>query len=243
MVLETHAGAGLYDVRGQMARRSGEAQKGAGRLLEARDPPVWLERLRARICALNPAGGLGLYPGSPLLAAERLRPLDHMRLFELRAEDAAALRATLAARAPAAAPRIEVRTADGYAGALEGRGLAFSALCLVDPPFETGRDVEEICRFVERRRLAFPGSPVAIWAPLKDLESYDALLRGLERLAPPDLVSAEARLRPLADPLRMNGCGLILLDAALPLAPLEEVCRWIVDACGDAGGRALVRRL
>jgi 23S rRNA (adenine2030-N6)-methyltransferase len=166
-----------------------------------------------------------------------------MRLFELRTEDAAALRAMLAARAPAAASRIEVRAADGYAGALEGRGLAASSLCLVDPPFETGRDVEDIRRFVERRRLAFPGSPLAIWAPLKDLESYDALLRGLEGLAPSDLVSAEARLRPLTDPLRMNGCGLVLLDAALPLEPLEEVCGWIVDSCGDVGGRALVRRL
>ncbi len=172
-----------------------------------------------------------------------------MLLYELRPDDAASLLSALRTLYPGRAPRITVRTQDGYGHPFGVGKDPPSGVCLVDPPFETGQDAQAIFAFAKRFVAAFPNSPLAIWAPLKDLETYDYLLRGLEVLgaaAGADLVSAEVRLRPLWDPMRMNGCGVMLMNAALspePGEPLELVCRWIAKACGDVGGRAVVRRI
>ena len=70
-VIDTHAGAGRYDLRSAQATRGGEWQEGIGRLL-GRPPPDALQTLPAPYLAvvqtLNPADRLRVYPGSPLLA-------------------------------------------------------------------------------------------------------------------------------------------------------------------------------
>jgi 23S rRNA (adenine2030-N6)-methyltransferase len=81
------------------------------------------------------------------------------------------------------------------------------------------------------------------WAPLKDLETFDALLRGLEALQPAFLLAAEARLRPLRDPLRMNGSAMVFIGAPDLEAEAKTVCEWVVGACGEAGGKAKVEKL
>src|SRR5262245_6206120 len=66
-VIDTHAGAGLYDLAGPEANRSPEWRAGIARLLAA---PI-AEPVRALlapyldiIADLNPAGGVNAYPGS-----------------------------------------------------------------------------------------------------------------------------------------------------------------------------------
>ena len=64
----------------------------------------------------------------------------------------------------------------------------------------------------------------------------------MRRLAPagPALV-AEARLRPLTNPMKMNGCALVVVNPPPALeAAAREVCGWVVEALGDAGGKAEV---
>jgi 23S rRNA (adenine2030-N6)-methyltransferase len=55
-VIDTHAGAGAYDLGGDMARRSGEAAAGIGRLLAAGDAPAVFAPLVAAVKALNGDG-------------------------------------------------------------------------------------------------------------------------------------------------------------------------------------------
>ena len=87
-VLDTHAGAGLYDLSGD-AVRSREAEAGVARLIAAADRPPLIEALAAEVSALNPDGGVRFYPGSPVLMARSLRPGDRYVGFELRDEVAA----------------------------------------------------------------------------------------------------------------------------------------------------------
>src|ERR1041384_2002531 len=95
-VLETHAGAGLYDLFGA-AGRTQEWREGIGRLLEA--PPTaeagkLLEPYLAAVRAENPAG-LQRYPGSPRLARALCRKQDRLALCELHPEEYAALKGAL----------------------------------------------------------------------------------------------------------------------------------------------------
>jgi 23S rRNA (adenine2030-N6)-methyltransferase len=83
-VLDTHAGAGAYDLSAGPAERTGEWRGGIGRLLD--DPPQALARYVGLVRQL------GLYPGSPALIRALLRPGDRLVCCELHTDDAAALR-------------------------------------------------------------------------------------------------------------------------------------------------------
>jgi len=236
-LVETHAGAGLYDLNGELARRTREAEAGVGRLMTAGALPAALERLRQAVRRENPRGGLRLYPGSPLVALSALGPGDRYTGCELRPDDAATLATLLGERRAGAAA--ETVQADGYAAL--GKMLTGADLVLIDPPFERGDDYD---RTVEAVRVCLSrGAGVAVWAPIKDLETLDALVRRVEDLSPRGLVLAEVRLRPLTNPMALNGSALLLVDMPEVAAEVETVCAWVADHCGEAGARGQVSRL
>ncbi len=78
-VLDTHAGAGRYDLSGA-AERTGEWRAGIARLLH--EPPAPLADYVAVVEAA------GLYPGSPAIARALLRPARPLACCELHPEDA-----------------------------------------------------------------------------------------------------------------------------------------------------------
>jgi 23S rRNA (adenine2030-N6)-methyltransferase len=87
-----------------------------------------------------------------------------------------------------------------------------------------------------------PAARVLIWLPLKDLETFDAFLRDLEDAAQAPLTVAETRMRPLSDPMKMNGCALVLAgEPGGVAAVMEETGRWTAETL-DEGGRARVWR-
>lgn len=231
-VLDTHAGAGLYDLSGDAAR-SKEAEAGVARLMTDADLPPLMQALADRVAALNPDGGARFYPGSPVLIADALGSEGRYVGYELNPPVLALLDQALAER-----PNAGVREGDGYTLAKAEAARAKAPLILIDPPFEKPDDYirsAEAALAVVRRD---PAATVAIWTPLKDLETFDGFIRRLQTKAGPTLV-AEARLRPLTNPMKMNGCALVIVnpppgagDAA------RQVCGWVAERLGDAGGRA-----
>jgi 23S rRNA (adenine2030-N6)-methyltransferase len=239
-VIDTHAGAGVYDLDADMAQRSGEAQAGVGRLMTDPDAPQAFAALKAAIGRANPNGRLRFYPGSPRLTAETLRPRDRLTAFELRPDDAAALRLALDPHRA----RVEIVQGDGFEGAPARAPAKGAVLVLIDPPFERGDDYARIPVAAERILARNPAATIMVWAPLKDLETFDRLLRGLETLGATETLVAEARLRPLSDPMRLNGCALIVTHPTPGLeADLRAACDWVIGAQGEAGGEARLWRL
>ena len=228
-VIDTHGGAGVYDLEGEMALKSGEAAVGIGRLMGDAGAPAGLGLLKQAVAAFNPAS-LRRYPGSPVLAAGTLRKDDRLVACELRPDDHDALRRALAPHPNARAVR-----GDGYAQ-LRDQTPGGRLLVLIDPPFERPDDYEQATMVTGEVLRKNPSATVCIWLPLKDLETFDAFLRDLE--APGALV-AEVRLRPLFDPMKMNGCALVVANAPPGLEdPLREACDWVVTTLGEPGGEA-----
>lgn len=236
-LFETHAGAGLYDLYGELSVRGGEAEAGIMRLARADAAPGSLTALRDMVRAENGGRELGLYPGSPLIAARLLGRGEHYTGCELRDDDGAALQALLKRRSAGADLRVLV--SDGYA-ALPGAAKR-GDLVLIDPPYERDDDYDRAAHAV--RTCVRAGAGIAVWTPIKDLETLDAFVRRLERLEPRSLLVAEVRLRPLTNPLKMNGCAMVLVDAPDVSAEAEAVCRWVAEHCGEAGARGEVRRV
>jgi 23S rRNA (adenine2030-N6)-methyltransferase len=135
LYLETHAGAGRYDLSGADTHHGSEARHGVGQLLNAA-PPLQSEELRCYLEAIAAArtafGNPQLYPGSPWLAAYRLRAQDRALFCEVLPSECRALE-----RALGGFRRTRVECADGYQqlpSVLPPRERR--CLLLIDPPYE-----------------------------------------------------------------------------------------------------------
>jgi 23S rRNA (adenine2030-N6)-methyltransferase len=237
-LVDTHAGAGLYDLADAPAQRSGEAAAGIQRLFDAGEcGDTQLAALLQMVRTLNPAG-LRYYPGSPLLAAMALQAGDRLTACELRAEEAERLAANMKLHAPLQGPEVLVRAVDGfsYAAAL-APDPARSTLVLIDPPYERGDDHDRVYDTVLRMLGRDPDVVVAIWLPIKDLETLDFLFRRLETIPGLRGYAAQLRLRPLINPMRMNGCAMIVLGADETRDAAQRTTGQLVELCSDEPGR------
>jgi 23S rRNA (adenine2030-N6)-methyltransferase len=234
-VLDTHAGAGLYDLTGDAAR-SREAEAGVARLMTAGDRPPLIEVLAAEVAALNPGGGARFYPGSPVLIARGLRAGDRYAGFELRDDVAALLDESLSGFGNAVGS-----VGDGYALAVAAARAERAPLVLIDPPYERPDDYHRAADTAAAIVRADPAAVVAIWTPLKDMETFDGFLRRLAAGAKAPILAAEARLRPLTNPMTMNGCAMVVVNPpAGTEAAASEICGWVAGTLGGAGARAEV---
>ena len=169
-VLDTHAGAGLYDLHGDAARRTGEAVLGVAKLMTAKPVPGGLEPLLTAVRRVNAPGKLRYYPGSPLLIAGALRPTDRYLGCELHPDDVRALEASLSGVSHA-----RVMASDGWRLVDEHlSGPPIQSLVLVDPPYEMPDDLARAVRLIGQCVRRDPSIVVAVWLPIKDLASFDA---------------------------------------------------------------------
>ena len=149
------------------------------------------------------------YPGSPWLALHALRPGDRALLCELQSDEAAALRANLAHER-----RAHVHQRDGYEAlpALlppsEKRGLA-----LIDPPFEAQEaEFKLIQRALAQVLPRWPQGVYAVWYPIKLARTREPFWRWLHGCGAKQVLAAELAVRAENSPLRLNGCGVVLLN-------------------------------
>lgn len=236
-VLDTHAGAGLYDLSGD-AVRSKEAEAGVARLMTADNRPPLIEALAKEVAAFNPKGGVRFYPGSPLLIARALNYGSHYRGFELNPPVKALLDEALKDY-----PKASGFEGDGYDLTRLAATKLQAPLVLIDPPFERGddyiRSAETAATIVKRD----PKAIVAIWTPLKDMETFDGFIRRLEEARAPRVLVAEARLRPLNNPMKMNGCTMTVVNAPSGTdAAAAEICGWVAETLGEDKARAEIWR-
>ena len=239
-VLDTHAGAGGYDLSGSQARRTGEAETGIVRLaaLPRGGMPAAVARYLAAVTAYDrkfgpAAGQLRRYPGSPRLVRAALRPGDRFIACELHPEEALLLK-----REFAGDRAVDVRQADGYKALkallppIERRGLV-----LIDPPFEVPDEYEHLLRALRQGVRRFATGCYAIWYPIKD-EAARAFAADLAAFKP---LVLELRLDGVA-PGKLAACGLAVINppwrfeeamrGALPwiAAQLGPGVSWAVDA-------------
>lgn len=233
-VVDTHAGAGLYDLTDVEFARSKEAEAGIKALLGG-EVPDSLKHLADYVRIRNAKAGftdrVGLYPGSPVLITEHLTGTDSYVGCELREDDFERLTQAIGARG-------KVKTRDGYDWAV--REAADGAnLFLIDPPFERFDDYIRITETLSEVQALSPLARALVWLPLKDLETFDSFLRGLERAGVEGLEVAEIRLHSLDNPLRMNGCVLVAMNAPDGFGEiLSAIARDVVAVFGDKGGKA-----
>jgi 23S rRNA (adenine2030-N6)-methyltransferase len=238
-VIDTHAGIGMYDLTSEAAEKTGEWKGGIGRLMgsEAAPLPAAVASLLApylgAVRACNPDGGLRRYPGSPCLALALMRAHDRLVANELHPEDAATLARTLASDR-----RAKVLALDGWLALKaqlppkERRGII-----LVDPPFEEAGELERIGRGLQNARRRFSGGVYLLWYPIKDPRLTTRFLRSIAAVVPAETLAVELLIRAPADVDRLNGSGLVILNAPFTLeSDLAVLMPVLAERLADGGG-------
>jgi 23S rRNA (adenine2030-N6)-methyltransferase len=232
-IIDTHAGAGLYDLTGAEANRSGEWHEGIGRLMGTplADPVAGLLAPYLEVVgALNERGRLAVYPGSPALARAWLRPQDRLVACELEPKAATALAGHLRGDSRIKTIEIDGWTAlSAYVPPPERRGLV-----LVDPPFEEDGDFHRLSHGLAEAHRKWATGIYALWYPIKDRGEPNALAKRLRRSGIAKLLRAELNVGPLSDPTRLNACGLILVN---PPWTLENELSVLLPALAGTLGR------
>lgn len=223
LYVDTHAGAGLYDLAGPWSQKNREFDNGIGRLLECGRLPGEVEHYVGLVRSLNAGGLLRRYPGSPWLAAECLRAQDRARLFELHPADFEALQSLFRGDR-----RVKVEREDGFRALPPLLPPAQRrALVLIDPPYEVKQDYAAVTSALQAAWRRFPAAVYLLWYPVVRRDSIDRLERDLRNSGMRDVLLAELDVAP-ASRGGLHASGLILVNAPWTLKPrLELLLQWL----------------
>ncbi len=213
-VLDSHAGAGAYDLRAGEAAKTGEWERGVGRLEGLSGAPA---ALAAYLDAVRGDLAQGRYPGSPALIARGLRAQDRLVAAELHGETFTALKTALRPWRNAYAMRM-----DGYECARanlppsERRGLV-----LIDPPYEERDEFATLARQMHEWKKRWATGVYIVWYPIKAQSPVATLHEAARALGLPRTWCVEALVNPRTHARLFNGCGLVVFNA--PFTVPEEV--------------------
>ncbi|MDO4696961.1 MAG: 23S rRNA (adenine(2030)-N(6))-methyltransferase RlmJ [Neisseria sp.] len=235
--IDTHSGAGVYDLSGGEAQKVGEYRDGIGRIQAADGLPPLLADFAAHVRASLPSENL--YCGSPLLAESLLREGDKMRLFELHPADFRHLKNNFAEAEKRR--RAIVKQENGWQGltALLPPPTR-RAVVLIDPPYEEKQDYTRAVQSLKEALKRFAQGCYLLWYPCLSREESRKLPEQLKKLSPDAYLHAELHVRaPRADGFGMHGSGMFVINPPYLLAQqLEQTLPFLTQCLAqDAGAR------
>jgi 23S rRNA (adenine2030-N6)-methyltransferase len=215
-VIDTHAGAGIYDLTSDEARRGGEWLTGIARVMQARFSETTLPLLKPYldiVRAFNPNRDLQAYPGSPLMARALLRPQDRITACEV--EPKARRQLIDALRRDTQARVVDL---DGWLALPafvppnERRGLV-----VVDPPYEAKDEFERIADGFAQAFAKWPTGSYLLWYPVKSRRATDNLARHVADVAGAGRPAAkclrlEFSVAPQAEGRALISAGLLVVN-------------------------------
>jgi len=231
--LDTHAGIGLYDLRGDQATRTGEFLEGIARLWQADDLPALTADYMGLVRDMNPDGELRYYPGSPEVARRLTRPQDRIQLNEKHPEDGALLKDNMRWDR-----RVAVHLGEGWH---VPRALLpvpeKRAVMLIDPPFEQLDEMQRCAKALKEAVSRMRQTVAAIWYPVKDQRALKRFYQDLAGSGAPKLLRVELLVHPLNTPDSLNGSGLAIANPPWGLEEeLRELLPWLAVKLGQTQG-------
>jgi len=239
-VVDSHAGAGLYDLASDEARRGGEWLTGIARILQARFSEHALPLLKPYldiVRAFNPDRELTTYPGSPLIARALLRPQDRLTACEV--EPKARKQLIDALRRDTQARVVDL---DGWLALpafvppKERRGLI-----LIDPPYEDKDEFERLSEAFAEAFAKWPTGSYLLWYPVKSRRVTDNLARHVAAAAsaskpPGKVLRVEFSVAPQTAGGTLASAGLLIVNPPWTLSgELKAILPELEKPLGQGG--------
>jgi 23S rRNA (adenine2030-N6)-methyltransferase len=239
-VIDTHAGAGVYDLASDEARRGGEWLTGIARIMQARFSETTAPLLKPYldiVRAFNPQAQLKAYPGSPLIARALLRPQDRMTACEV--EPKARKRLIEALRRDTQARVVDLdgwMALPAFVPPKERRGLV-----LIDPSFEQKNEFERLAAGFAEAFAKWPTGSYLLWYPVKSRRATDALARDVAVAvgagpSPGKCLRLEFSVAPQQAGAALASAGLLMVNPPYTLAgELKAILPELEKPLGQGG--------
>ena len=245
MVIDTHAGAGVYALDGDYASKNAEYETGIAKLWDRKDLPAMVKEYVDLVRSLNPSGKMRYYPGSPYCAEKTMREQDRLRLFEMHPSEVKVLEdnfrkleahaAAQGQRPASRGKRVMVYRGDGFQGlkALlpppSRRGLV-----LIDPPYEDKRDYTHVAQVLADALTRFPTGTYAVWYPVLHRNESRQLPERLKRLGAKSWLNVTLAIHgPAPDGFGLHNSGMFILNPPWTMeAQLKEVMPYLIEVLG-----------
>lgn len=253
MVIDTHAGAGVYALDGNYATKNAEYETGIAPLWDRTDLPEAVADYVRLVKQLNPSGKMRYYPGSPYCANEVMRDHDRLRLFELHPTEGKVLEdnfrkleahaAEQGKRPAARGRRVMIQRGDGFDGL---KALlpppSRRALVLIDPPYEDKRDYQRVKETLQDALIRFPTGTYAVWYPVLQRIESKLFSDRLKRLGAKSWLNVTLSISsPSPDGFGLHTSGMFLLNPPWTMAAtLNDVMPYLVGVLGRDGGAGYV---
>ena len=245
--VDTHGGAGKYDLSTSEAQKSGEFLNGIHRLVKLddsikRNAPEGVKQYLKIVEDMRAGSGKGAYPGSPWFALEGMRETDKATIFEMQRDVFQQLYYNIRDK------RAGLHERDAYEGLLgvippkEKRGLV-----MIDPPYELERkDFPQLVELLVAAYKKWPTGVFAVWYPIKDRAMIDRFEKKMMKTGIRRQLVCEVCVWPDDTPVGLNGCGLLVINPPWKFSEdADEALQWLFPHLrrSENGGHAAVRWL
>ncbi|KAB0622689.1 23S rRNA (adenine(2030)-N(6))-methyltransferase RlmJ [Acinetobacter gandensis] len=245
--VDTHGGAGKYDLSTSEAQKSGEFLNGIHRLVKLddsikRNAPEGVQQYLKVVEKMRENFGKGAYPGSPWFALEGMRDIDKATIFEMQRDVFQQLRHNIFDK------RAGLHERDAYEGLLgvippkEKRGLV-----MIDPPYEIERkDFPQLVELLVAAYKKWPTGVFAVWYPIKDRAMIERFEKKMYKTGIRRQLVCEICVWPDDTPVGLNGCGLLVINPPWKFSEdADEALQWLFPhlRMNENGGHAAVRWL
>ncbi len=235
-VIDTHAGAGRYDLLGPEASKTGEWRDGIGRIFAAHFPPAVTEIIEPylnAVRAVNTTDELKVYPGSSLIARMIMRPEDVLVANELNAEEYGRLKRAFGRTKNTTILNIDARHAvKSLLPPKERRGVI-----LIDPPFEAKSEFDDLAVAVKEAMARFSAGVYLVWYPLKDEVAAGRFVAEVTRDFSLEFLDVRFSVCAPFPGLGLTAAGLLVLNPPYLLRnELETLLPYFKDVLSEGTG-------
>lgn len=220
-VIDTHAGAGRYDLDSEDAKKTGEAAGGIRKLLANLPQGAALDLLQPYLRAVKEYAPA--YPGSPLIVQAVARDNDAMVFCELHPEEFAALEISVGRDRRAKTMALDGWTAlKSLLPPKERRGVV-----LIDPPYEDPSEFKRIAEGIEAAMQRFATGAYLVWYPVKNRHDTDAAIRRIIRAGGKPSLKLEFEIDKPQSEGPLVATGILVIN---PPWRLKEECEQLLPA-------------
>lgn len=233
LYVDTHSGAGLYDLHSDWASKTSEYKTGISHLWQATDLPPELQLYIDMINQLNPEGELKVYPGSPWIAYQSLRPYDKARLFELHPNEYTCLNENFVRQR-----NIKMDQSDGFQ-ALNAvlPPASRRAVVLIDPPYEVKSDYQTVVSALKQACHRFNSGVYMLWYPVVNRKVIEKLERSLVESGIRNIQLFELAVQADTQASGMTASGMIVINPPWKLQQtMQSIMPWLQQKlCSSKG--------
>jgi 23S rRNA (adenine2030-N6)-methyltransferase len=226
-VIDTHAGAGMYQLNSEFASKNAEFSTGIARLLNATNRPTSVDDYVQTVMSFNQPATLLAYPGSPMIAAHQVRTGDKLRLFELHPSDFKLLSENIP---PSRQTQVDMQ--DGFKGIKACLPPPTKrAVVLIDPPYEVKDDYQHVVHCIQDSLKRFSTGTYLIWYPLLQRTGPELMVQQLHALGIQNWLDVRLTVQqPSTEGYGMHGSGMFVINPPWTLpALLNESLPWLTQ--------------